>query len=195
MWQASVDFVASDRLCDCHNKQGVKPCENDECHEVGAEQGCWRGGGDAQGWQSLFPSFPSRLAWCCGASARATTHLKNPTCALQITWDFKTRCSHEKKIVLASLPFCCGSFCQQEFGDFSSCMGSGNTCPSAVELARLEWAFPIATLNQGSLPAGKVGRCGGVQYARTSICTEQNGYARWVWSWPPPSPSPTRAAF
>ncbi|EFJ47465.1 hypothetical protein VOLCADRAFT_91809 [Volvox carteri f. nagariensis] len=40
-----------------------------------------------------------------------------------------------------------------QYGDNSTVMGSGNSCPSAPELSRLGWASPAAVLNSSSLPA------------------------------------------
>ncbi|GLI62178.1 hypothetical protein VaNZ11_004761 [Volvox africanus] len=39
-----------------------------------------------------------------------------------------------------------------EYEDFSTAMGSGNSCPSAPELWRLGWAAPLAQLNSTSFP-------------------------------------------
>ncbi|GIM02960.1 hypothetical protein Vretimale_7750 [Volvox reticuliferus] len=39
-----------------------------------------------------------------------------------------------------------------EYEDFSSAMGSGNSCPSAPELWRLGWATPLAQLNSTTFP-------------------------------------------
>ncbi|GIL61618.1 hypothetical protein Vafri_16042, partial [Volvox africanus] len=40
----------------------------------------------------------------------------------------------------------------QEYNDYSTAMGSGNSCPSAPELWRLGWATPLAQLNSTSFP-------------------------------------------
>ncbi|GIL54672.1 hypothetical protein Vafri_10417 [Volvox africanus] len=40
-----------------------------------------------------------------------------------------------------------------EYGDYSTVMGFGDSCPSAPELWRLGWATPLAQLNSSSLPA------------------------------------------
>ncbi|GIL49123.1 hypothetical protein Vafri_5600 [Volvox africanus] len=39
-----------------------------------------------------------------------------------------------------------------EYGDFSTAMGRGNSCPSAPELLRLGWAMPLAQLNSSTFP-------------------------------------------
>lgn len=40
-----------------------------------------------------------------------------------------------------------------EYNDYSTAMGSGNSCPSAPEIWRLGWATPLAQLNSSTLPA------------------------------------------
>ncbi|GLI65841.1 hypothetical protein VaNZ11_009471, partial [Volvox africanus] len=37
-----------------------------------------------------------------------------------------------------------------EYGDFSTAMGRGNSCPSAPELWRLHWVTPLVQLNSSS---------------------------------------------
>eukprot|EP00798_Chlamydomonas_sp_ICE-L_P026379 gene26379-17473_t len=44
--------------------------------------------------------------------------------------------------------------CHKEYGDYSTCMGYGDACPSAVENYRLEWAKAIDTLTGSNLPEG-----------------------------------------
>jgi hypothetical protein len=39
-----------------------------------------------------------------------------------------------------------------EYGDYSSAMGTGESCPSAPELRRLGWATPLAQLNSDNFP-------------------------------------------
>ncbi|GIL49067.1 hypothetical protein Vafri_5545 [Volvox africanus] len=41
---------------------------------------------------------------------------------------------------------------KDEYGDASTCMGSGQSCPSAPELWHLGWATPLAQLNSSTFP-------------------------------------------
>eukprot|EP00798_Chlamydomonas_sp_ICE-L_P027715 gene27715-7359_t len=50
---------------------------------------------------------------------------------------------------------CWRDSCHQEYGDFSTCMGYGDACPSAVESYRLNWAEAVAVMKESNFDAGE----------------------------------------
>eukprot|EP00798_Chlamydomonas_sp_ICE-L_P027716 gene27716-7361_t len=50
---------------------------------------------------------------------------------------------------------CWRDSCHQEYGDFSTCMGYGDACPSAVESYRLDWAEAVAVMKESNFDVGQ----------------------------------------